>query len=404
MRILPILVAVAVLAGCTGPSVEDPDVVRLRVLMADDWADTDEVIDVVRTFERDNPGVVVSVIPRPFSQILDDLASEVAAGRPPDVVHQHVYAAAARGLAEPLDDLWADGTLDRDDYFPGAITDVSWGEGIYGVPLDINAMFMLLDADLVDRLGVPETFPEVRAFAEAAVDEGRRGLTLPASTWVTYGWVRANGGEYVEIADDGTPTFTLDAPEVVEALDFLGDLVADDLAFGPAGRGVGTNAEELFAGGETALLTTGTWAVAGLEAERVRPFVAAPMPRGTTGTTEGTSLGGSSLLVGRGSGNRDLAVDFILALTARDRELPLAADEGRMPARVATYDDPQLQAPALDTLRLQLPSAEPMLMDAFPVPEAALSFAIEQILTGRASAADALAEAQAAAVEGTGRR
>lgn len=388
---LPLSLALA----CGGPTT-DADPVTLRVLMADDWADTDIVIDVVRQFERDNPGVDVSVVPRPFNQILGDLQTDVAAGDPPDVVHQHVYAAAALDLAEPLDELWADGTLDRADYFPGAITDVSWGDGIYGVPLDINAMFMLLDADIAEQLGVPETFEDVRAFAEVAVARGGRGLAIPASTWVTYGWVRSNGGEYIEIDEQGEPTFTFDDPAVVETLDFLGSLIAEGLAYGPTARGVAADAFELFRGGDTAMLTTGTYAVSELEADGEREFIAATMPRGSGEATGGTSLGGSSLLVGRGSPNVDLAVQFILALTGTDRQIALAEDEGRMPARIAAYDT-GFEGPALDTLREQLPTASPMLMDAFPAANAALSAAIEEILTGRADAASALAAAQVTA-------
>ncbi|HUG84706.1 MAG TPA: extracellular solute-binding protein [Euzebya sp.] len=383
-------------AACASGRTAD-DQVTLRVLMADDWADTGIVIDVVRAFERDHPGVEVALAPRPFNQILDDLQTDVAAGDPPDVVHQHVYAAAALDLAEPLDDLWEDGTLRREDYFPGAITDVSWGGGIYGVPLDINAMFLLLDADIAADLGIPETFDEVRAFAEEAVARGSRGMAIPASTWVTYGWVRANGGEYVQIDDDGQPSFTFDSPEVVQTLDFLGQLVADDLAYGPTARGVGADAVELFGGGDTAMLTTGTYAVAELEAGSDREFVSAPMPRGTTGSTQGSVLGGSSLLVGRGSPNRQLAIEFILALTDPGLEVALAEEEGRMPPRIASYQPPRFRAPAMDTLGEQLPTASPMLMDAFPAANEALSTAIEEILTGRADAGPSLRHAQAVA-------
>lgn len=392
-RLLLVLTLVLVAAAC-GPVQRTAEPVTLTVLMADDWADTPIVIDVVREFERTHAGTDVALVPRPFNQILADLQTGVAAGDPPDVVHQHVYAAAAQGLAEPLEELWEDGTLRREDYFPGAITDVSWGDVIYGVPLDINAMFLLLDADLVAELGVPETFADVRSFAEAAVDAGKRGVTIPASTWVTYGWVRANGGEYLHLDAEGIPTFTFAAPEVVETLDFLGTLVADGLAYGPTARSVSTDAYELFRGGDTAMLTTGTYAVAQLEAESDRAFVTAPMPRGATGSTVGTSLGGSSLLVGRESPNRDLAIQFILALTSPDRGIALAEEEGRMPARISAYETPGFEGPALDTLRDQLPSASPMLMDAFPAAEAALSTAIEAILTGRADAATALQEAQ----------
>lgn len=65
-----------------------------------------------------------------------------------------------------------------------------------------------------------------------------------------------------------------------------------------------------------------------------------------------------------------------------------------MPARVSAYDTPGFEAPALDTLRQQLPSARPMLMEAFPAANEALSTAIDEILTGRVDAATSLRRAQ----------
>lgn len=389
-RVLAAVALTAAAAACGGGG--PPEQVVLDVLMADDWAGTDAVLDVVRGFEADNPGVRVDLVGRPFSQILDDVAAAAAAGQPVDVAHHHAFAAGAIGLAEPLDDRWSDGTFDAAAHVEGAMADVTWGSTRYGVPLDVNAL-MLLRAPGVPA---PATFADVRRVAErAAAAEGAPAMTLSANAWEAYGWIRANGGEVVDVAADGSPSFTLDAPANVEALAFLGDLVADGLAYGPLTRDVSTDATDLFRAGDTALLTTGTWVIADLEA-RAHPHAAGRMPSGGDVGDPGTALGGSSLFVGRGSDQVDLSVAFVQALTADDVAVRLALEEGRFPPRPALYERLGA-APGAEPLADALPSAHPMLLIAFPSADAAFADAIDAVLTGRADAATALSLAQSTA-------
>ena len=378
--------------GCAGP--EDPEPIVLQVLMADDWADTRPVLDVVRRFEADNPNVTVSLVGRPFSQIDGELAASVASGDPIDVVHSHAFAAAARGQAEPLDDLWAE-RLDAEAFFPGAMQDVTWGDTVYGVPLDINAMFMVLDAEIVERVGVPRTPEDVRAFAEVASTDGERALSIGASAWQTYGWIRAFGGEIVEIDTDGTARFTLAREENVQALDFLAGLIHDGLAHGPTTRNVADDQVQLFGLGRTSVLTSGTWDTTTLQTVYPdRAFVTAAMPSATGDPIGGSAMGGSSLLVGVGSPTRQEAVDFILALTDDDAALDLARTEGRLPTQPALLEQAGLDPGVLDTVAAQLATATPQLLIAFPEAQDAFADAVDDVLSGRMSAAEALGIAQ----------
>jgi multiple sugar transport system substrate-binding protein len=398
------LILSALLAACSALPAAPADV-TLQVMMAEDWAGTPAVLDVVRAFEAERPGVRIELIPRPFSQIPEDAAAAAAAGQPVDVVHHHAFAAGATGLAEPLTRWWADGTFDEDAHFPGAVQDVVWGDTPYGVPLDVNALLVVRDGDVP----APRTFAEVRALAEEAAAEGERALTVSSNSWEAYGWIAANGGEVVHVAADGTPTFTLEDPRTVEALDFLGDLVADGLAYGPVTRDVSTDAFALFAAGDTRLLATGTWDVAQLH--RTVPEMrhrTAPMPRGGSaddpadpGDPTGSALGGSSLFAGRGSDQVDLAVAFMQAMTADDVAVRLALEEGRFPPRPHLYDRLG-DAPGARPLAIQLETATPMRLIAFPEADAAFADALDAVLTGRAGAAEALAEAQAIATASLG--
>ncbi len=386
-----LVVLMGLAAACTPAGPEDP--VVLRVVMADDWADTAPVLDVVRAFEADNPGVVVDLVGRSFSDILPDVRAAVDAGDPPDLAHGHAFAAGAVGAAEPLDDVWADGTFDAAAHVPGAMEDVVWGDTTFGIPLDVNAMFLLAADDVTP----PRTFAEVEAVARAAAADGRRGLTLSSNAWEAYGWIRAGGGELLEVDGDGTPTFLLDSPAVVDTLGLLGGLVADGAAFGPTTRNTSADAFDLFASGDTDLLLTGTWNVVELgRTAPARAFATAPMPTADGVGEPRTTLGGSSLYVPRGAARRDLAVAFARALTADDVAVALAVEEGRFPPRPALYDR-LAEAPGADALAAVLPHARPMRLIAFPEADLAFTTALEEVLTGSRPAAEALADAQAAA-------
>ncbi|MDQ3896217.1 MAG: extracellular solute-binding protein [Actinomycetota bacterium] len=376
------LVAALVVPACAASS--DPAPTTLRIMMTDDWA-TPPVLDAVRDFEGTHPNVRVVVDKAPIKGMLDTVKGSAS---PPDVVQAHAFAAAARGLAEPLDDLW-DRSLAPGDFFPGALDDVTFAGHRYGVPLDTNALVLLYNADHFRAAGLPlprgpVTFPQLEEMARAltAADGSQRALALGTSTWQMFGWVNANGGEYVHVSDDGRPQYLFDSPPVVDAVTFLAGLVDKGLAYPP--RAADTHSSDVFAmfeSGATSMYTSGFWDIAKLR--KTRPDVdyrAMPMPTGMTGTTEGSAMGGSSLFVPKGSTNRRLAFEFMTHLISDRYALRLAQEWGRLPVRSRLYSDPFFDDPALRVVVQQLRTARPERVDSFPDAGKLLANAIDQIL------------------------
>lgn len=403
------LVATALIAACAGLAGEQTEEraraagTVLQVLLADDWATVEPVIDAVRTFERDHPGVRVQVSGAQFSHIPDMALTGGRGGDPVDVAQWHAFAAGAQGLAEPLDDLWQ-GRLSADEFFPGAVDDVTWAGTRYGVPLDTNVLLLMANPRLLAERKAklpqgPYTFAEVEQIARTVTVGGRdvRGIALPSSAWVAYGWIRANGGEIVEV-HGADVRFTLDAPQVVEALGFLGRLAEEGLAFPPVIAGSSEDAFSLFQAGKTALHLSGMWdaVAAGSETGGMEPLVL-PLPQGARGTTRGTVLGGSSLYVPRGAPNRELAFEFMLHLASDGYALRLAEEEGRLPTRPRTFEAFVAQRPVFATALEELQWAAVMRLIAFPTAQAAFDKALEDIFTGRVDPAVALTRAQQAA-------
>lgn len=396
------LLFVATAAAACGDAGPEQPTTLLRVLMTDDWV-TVPFVDAVRTFEREHPSVRVVVEKGPISVITDAVRAGIGGGAPPDVVQGHAFAAAGQGLAQPLDDLWA-ARLDTKEFFPGAIEDVTWAGRRYGVPLDTNALVLMYNVDLLRQAGVPEpsptmTFGEFEEMARALTtpDGQRRGFVVPNSSWWTYGWIKANGGETVDIDNQGKATLSLDAPEVVETVSFLSGLIEKGYAYPPRAADSHTgDAVALFASGAVAIHASGSWDLVALR--RTAPATnirVALMPRGFGGDTQGSAMGGSSMWVPEKSQHRELAFEFMTHLISDHNALRLAKEEGRLPVRPRVFDDPFFADQDLRVFQEQLRTAQPPKLGAFDEPAEQLTIALEDIFrVGGTDASTALRQAQ----------
>lgn len=401
LRALFFGIVLALLAtGCVNQAPAD-EITILRVRLADDWASTDPVIDAIRQFERSHPDVRVQIRGVPFSQIPEDVRTSIDSGQTPvDVAQWHAFAAGARGLAEPLDDLWRQ-HLDEETFLPGSLEDVTWQGTRFGVPLDVNAMVLMLNEEAVADTGAeptgPLTFPDVAAIARSVTARPgeRRGIALADSTWTTYGWIRANGGRVLTTDDQGRSRPSLTDERVVEALDFLAGLVERGHAFPPKSGNTSVDAFAHFRGGTTAMHVSGSWDSATLgEASRDWTLRVVPMPRGMTGETAGSVLGGSSLFVPRGSEHRELAFELITHLIDDSFALRYATEEGRLPVRAHLYRHPFFDTPDYRAVVEQIETAAPERLIAYPDAHRAFSLAVQEVLVGRREARPALEKAQ----------
>jgi multiple sugar transport system substrate-binding protein len=400
-RTLSLLIGGALLASCSGGTSAAPRP-TLDVVLADDWETAPIVRQVVRDFEREHD-VRVQVQATPFSQIPDLVRNATDLGDPFDLAHWHAFAAAADGLAEPLDAEWEAAGMAVDDYLPGAVDDVTWDGRLYGVPLDVNALVLLVNGTSLRDAGLgPDDLADADGFLDAArriqeQAEVDHAITVTASSWTAYGWIRAFGGELMTRGDDGTVVFTFDAPRTVAAIDLLGTLATEGVATPPFAPDLSLDSVQAFTNGAVAMHASGSWDLP--LARRARDSAVAddvlvlPMPRGEGDT--GTVLGGSSLFVPRGAEHADLAFAFARALTATDVGIALAREEGRLPARVEAYADPAFRdEPEMAAFVEELPEADVMPLIAYPDLAAAFGAAVERVLKGQQSAAEALGEVQ----------
>jgi multiple sugar transport system substrate-binding protein len=410
VALLAVLAAVATLTAACGGGGSGGDITVLKVIMTDDWVRT-PYNDAVREFERSHPDVRVETEKGPIRAMTDAVRAGISSGSPPDVVQGHAVTGAGQGLAEPVDDLWAKHKLTPEEYLPGAVEDVTWGGRRYGLPLDSNAMALLYNVDHFQAAGVSApnpnmTFGEFEALARALTspDGTRRALVVPVDSWATYGWMKANGGETVRINPDGRPQFSIDHPANVATLSYLRRLIDMGLAFGPTGPDArSTDAYALFRSGSVSMLASGSWDMVSIQRDvPTGRFGVALMPRGLTGTTQGTAMGGSSLWISRGSKNRELAFDFMMLLTSDKYALRFAKEEGRLPVRPRLLRDEFFQSPQLRVFTEQLATAHPPILGALHEAAQAFDLALNQVLREGADPRTALVQAQSRAVASVG--
>ena len=414
MRWSGLLVALAggIAIACTGP-VASSEPVTLRVVMADDWASAPLVGATIEAFEREHEGVRVQLQGSPFSQIPELVEAAGELGEPYDLAHWHAFAAAAAGFADPIDDLWDEAGLEPDAYLPGALLGVTWDGQRFGVPLDVNALVLMANRELLAQAELSEQeLASIAGFegrvSELAALEGTdHAITVTSSSWAAYGWIVAGGGQLLELAPDGTaalddegrPTFTFDDPLTVEAIERLVALVAAGDAPPPLAVDLALDAVATFADGRSALHASGSWDLPvtrrAVQTEvAVEDIAVLPLPQHEPDEPR-TVLGGSSLFVPVDAEHRELAFELMLALTELELGLALTEQEGRLPALREAYSHPMFAtSPDLAAFVEQLEHAQVMPLIAYPEVATAFRDGLEAVLSGRSSAEEAMAQVQ----------
>jgi multiple sugar transport system substrate-binding protein len=161
---------------------------------------------------------------------LQQFLSAVATGSPPDVVYANrdqIGSLAARGAVIPLEDCFDGEGIDDGQFVGPALAQVTLADQVYGVP-EFNAVQLTMaNADLLQEAGL--TIDDVNGSDWDAMSAANTELTRSKSgKLAVIGvdsklpeflplWAKANGADL--ISADGR-TAQLDAPEVVDALDW----------------------------------------------------------------------------------------------------------------------------------------------------------------------------------------
>jgi multiple sugar transport system substrate-binding protein len=291
--------------------------------------------DFSKAFEEANPDATVKVTAVPWEAAHDKLAGAIASGETPDVsligTTWMGEFSEAGGLMPTPENL-----VDESDFFPGAWGSTEVGGTSYGVPWYVETRVLYYRTDLAKKAGwdqAPQNWDELKQFAKdleskAGVQYGlnlQPGQTGSWQTVMPFAW--SNGATLTN--DDGTE-YTLDSPQMAEALDYYTSYFDDGLS--PTRLLDPGELESGFTKGTYGAFISGPWHAGLVEDAGTKPdqYAVAPLP-GPDGP--GTSfVGGGDLAVFRDSDNTDNAWKYVQWLTDPATQQDFYEAVGDLPA------------------------------------------------------------------------
>ncbi len=331
-----------------------------------------------------------------YDAYLDKLNAAIPLGHGPDlfiVSHDRIGNWADSGMIAALDPLLASGTINR--FFKKTVEPLVYRRKLYGLPTSFKSAVLFYNRDLVPQ--APVDTREMIALAEKhsgrPADGGLPNYGLAwehSDLYFHASWLFGFGGSLFDSA--GEPV--LDSPANVASLNFVRNIVAERKL---APLDVTANkVTSLFNEGRAAMVISGPWFRGEIDAQRINYGVALLPVITSTGRRARPFVGTEAFLLSARSTHVPAAVQAMDWLTG-DKAARVRLLEGFQPvANHALYDAQVLQKrPAIDVFRQQLKYAVPMRaspeMGLVWVP---IKHALENTVRGRASASEALAEAQ----------
>ncbi len=355
---------------------------KLLIWMGGDKGDA-LLQEVVAQFTAD---LGVEVVVEVADPLTDKFQQAAATGDGPDIVlwaHDRFGEWAAGGLIQPVEPSqeMTDGIL------ASAWDAVSFGGKVWGYPVNVEAIGLVYNKDLIDT--PPATFEEIK---DLAMPEGVRAILWDYNnTYFTMPMLMANGGFAFQKVDgvfDGKNTGVNNEGAMMGA-NVLKSLFDDGVM--PAGVDYGVM-DGAMAKGETAMVINGPWSWAGYKGAGINIGVA-PLPT-VNGKVSPPFLGVPAFAINAATPNKDLVIELLENYILTDEGLAAWNANGNLGALAdisagQAQEDPLVKATIANAANgIPMPSNPEM--GAF---WGAMGPALTNITTGVQSPEDALNDA-----------
>ncbi|MFM7323106.1 MAG: ABC transporter substrate-binding protein [Armatimonadota bacterium] len=386
----------ATAAGCLGGS---HGKIVLRFWNGFTGPDGRTMLKMVRRFNATHPGIEVVMQRIDWATYWNKLFVAGLGGRAPEVFVLHTRSLvrfAKAGFTAPLDPFLADFPVG--DMDANVLEAARVGDRQMGLPLDVHAMGMYVNRRLFRDAGLdPDRPPTDR---ETFVDAMRR-MRRPAANgepdrWgfvftnfetCTYTFLRQFGGALFA-ADSDVPTF--DRPENIDALAWCRSLIANGLAPEPENFDSWIG----FRQGRVGMAFEGIYMLADLLKQQDLDFSGAPVPQ--VGSAQAVWADSHNLCIRAGLSDdiARAAWTFIRWLSEESLDW---AEGGQVPTRPSLRDTARFRAMAVQSaFARQIPIVRylPQLPFVFEY-LTEYDLAVEKVLRGKSTPAEALGSAQA---------
>lgn len=315
-------VATLALAGCTGssPSGSTDEGTSAGPVTLEYWSWATNVDQVAAVWNEAHPDIQVKVVAAAGADdMIPKLLAAVRAGEGPDMAQAEFQKLPSLVVSDVAMDISKYSDQFSGQYSKGAMSLVTIGDGVFGVPQDIGPMVFMYRKDLFAKydLKVPTTWDEYAALAtrvkEVAPSAFLGGYPDDASTFAAYTqplgakWWSTNGDSW---------TVGIDGPESKRVAKFWQPLVEQGLIdtthFFTPEWGTEMNNGTLLS------WTVGAWgpgSAISVAPDTAGDWAIAPMPS-WDGESKVGLMGGSSVMVTKNSKHPQEAVKFLTWLNA----------------------------------------------------------------------------------------
>jgi multiple sugar transport system substrate-binding protein len=309
------------------------------------------VQELVRDFEREEPGVRVEVQQVPWSAAHEKLLTAFVGRSTPDLAqlgNTWIAEFSALRALEPLDP-WVMSTslLDSTAFFPGIWNTNVIGDAVYGIPWYVDTRVLFYRKDILEQAGyasIPTTWAgwrDAMVSIKKVVGPDRYAILLPINEWTQPVILGLQAGSPLLREDATRGAFA--RPAFRRSFAYYVGLFEAGLA-PPVANNEIANLYQEFERGYFAMYITGPWNL-GEFRKRLSPGLrtswgTAPLP-GPDGP--GTSLaGGASLVLFRRSSHKREAWRLIEFLSRPEQQARFYRLTGDLPARVEAWEDSAL--------------------------------------------------------------
>lgn len=232
-KVLTLLLAALMIFSLVSCGTKADNELVINSYMSDDLPKA-EFTKLVAAFEKANPEIKVTVNTTAHEQYKTQLPNWLNSKNAPDIVTwfagYRTQAFAAKGLLEPIDDVFAGG---MEKEFPAAFKGASSYNGkVYFMPQSWYwwAVYYNKDVFAKNNLKTPQTWEEFLVVCETLKKAGVAPIAIGAKdTWTAGGWFdymdsAVNGGEFHQQLTAGKVAYT--DPKVKETFKYLADLSA----------------------------------------------------------------------------------------------------------------------------------------------------------------------------------
>ncbi len=372
-----------------------------------------QIIDgYIAKFQQQNPGIKVNaVLSGGYPDTLTKIQTTIkGGGTPPDVavmLSTDLYSLVDSNAIQPLDDYVkaAGGDSFTSDFYPAFLANSNYQGHIWSLPFQRSTPVLYYNKDMFKAAGLdpskgPANFQEMVADAQKLTkpDGSTWGLEISSDGipyWLFQSFVIGNG---VNVVGSAANKVTFNSPQTIQALQDFSDLSGKYKVM-PTGILQWANMPNDFVNGKAAMIWHSSGSLTNI-LKQAKFNVGVSYTVGDKGFGAPTGGGNIYMLKGIPADHQAAAWKFIQFMSSTDIQADWSINTGYIPGRKSSMDTAAMKAyiakvpqAAVAPAGLQYAGAELAAHNNAQI-QKALGDAVQAVLTGKSTPADALAAAQ----------